>query len=163
MSFEKSKAVNDLEVHLRIIADIPSSSKYNVLSRTYSPYGSTLASLRTGIFRFVQGENRHSTYNFIEEKITDAIKLIEEYPDQQDYIIRLITNLRTAVSNLANTYTSDPEIRSKYRSLSNRIQKGNLLALIDLQKRQVTESVETYPPEQYDSVDVNAFYSETDV
>lgn len=104
-------SLNDLLVKLRFLSLIKSGYKVNLGTMSFTT-GKTLLSR---VHRNLAGENRSRLMNYLTQIVAETMKAIEDYHGTQfcRLLINHLADAKTGITNLATTYTSDPNVSAQ--------------------------------------------------
>jgi len=109
LSTDTPREVMDLLIDLKMLAGIPTGSKINLHNKSYTS-GNTLFN---GVYRFIYGQDKNKTVDYIEKILKDAVVISCNYPRYQNIIIDNITSISGGLTNLIHTYSEYKEITFK--------------------------------------------------
>lgn len=176
MSSEIPEEVAEVIQKLNIIAGIPSGSKLNSIQGTYAAADSYI----DNFWRWKKGESSKKSLDYINDTISDAIKISKKYREWHEQLCFYIINIEKAIINLTHVYRDEPTTLAKIEIIKLRITKEafnkaceNKLSLsvtepipipkIDTNDKKTAkslpESKASSSDEQYAKIEINSFDS----
>ncbi|AYV86104.1 MAG: hypothetical protein Solivirus7_2 [Solivirus sp.] len=105
-SSEMPRVVKDILGELALIGSLPTGYKLNTKSGSYADASSYLDSFK----RTCSGESGNVTYDYINSKINEAVKIAIQHPKWRSYIKERIISLEDAIRNLKFVYAKSPAL-----------------------------------------------------
>lgn len=119
MSSEIPPEIVGVISNLAIIAGLPSGSKLNSCKGTYAAADSWI----DNFWRWVGNESSEKSLDFINNTITEAIRISKKYPDWQSKICEYVVQLEKSVINLTHVYRKEPATLAQIEIIKLRITK----------------------------------------
>ena len=105
--------------NLSVISGLPSGAKLNSGKLNYAAADSWI----DNFFRFMNNESSEKSLDFINNTITEAVKVAKKYEEWKDKICEYVVAIERAVLNLSHVYRKEPATLAQIEIIKLRITK----------------------------------------